>query len=239
MVFPEGQIMERLFPKEVASWLEEEFKKRGIKLVKDATVAELIGSNGGVEKAVLSNGTVLRADIVVAGLGARPNTELLKGQVDLAKDGGVLVGGDLRTSNRDIYAFGDVAAFPHAYLDGAYRRFEHVSNCRQSASHVVKCLLGKENSSYKYLPFFYSRLFEYTDSPVIFQFYGEQILPNGSALTTESFVDGGTAGTVWLDGNRTVRGAMLVNGTNEQFEALKQTVLKGPKLTTSPKEVLL
>ena len=47
------------------------------------------------------------------------------------------VNGKLQTSNPDIYAVGDVAAFPlqNYGLDKMFRQ-EHVANCRQSAKHA-------------------------------------------------------------------------------------------------------
>ena len=53
--------------------------------------------------------------------------------------GSVQVNGKLQTSNPDIYAIGDVAAFPikNFGLDKLMRQ-EHVANCRQSAKHAGK-----------------------------------------------------------------------------------------------------
>lgn len=42
---------------------------------------------------VISDGSNLPADIVVVGTGARPASSLVKGQLDLDKQGGVLVDG--------------------------------------------------------------------------------------------------------------------------------------------------
>ena len=47
------------------------------------------------------------------------------------------VNGKLQTSNPDIYAIGDVAAFPlHNYGLNKMFRQEHVQNCRESAKHA-------------------------------------------------------------------------------------------------------
>ena len=47
------------------------------------------------------------------------------------------VNGKLQTSNPDIYAIGDVAAFPlNNYGLNKMFRQEHVANCRQSAKHA-------------------------------------------------------------------------------------------------------
>ncbi len=46
----------------------------------------------------------------------------------------------MQTSNPDIYAIGDVAAFPltNYGLNKMFRQ-EHVQNCRQSAKHAGTC----------------------------------------------------------------------------------------------------
>ena len=60
---------------------------------------------------------------------------------DIAKpeagNGCAQVNGKLQTSNPDIYAVGDVAAFPlqNYGLNKMFRQ-EHVANCRQSAKHA-------------------------------------------------------------------------------------------------------
>ncbi len=59
----------------------------------------------------LTDGSSLPADVVVVGVGARANAELFKDQLTL-QAGGILVDGYFRTSNADVYAIGDVAAFP-------------------------------------------------------------------------------------------------------------------------------
>ena len=46
------------------------------------------------------------------------------------------VNGKMQTSNPDIYAVGDVAAFPNSYGQSKMARQEHVANCRQSAKHA-------------------------------------------------------------------------------------------------------
>lgn len=233
MVFPEDQLMQRLFPKEVADWFENQFNSRGIHVIKGTTVKELLGENGKIKAAKLSNGKTLDASIVIAGIGAKPNTQLLRDQVEFSKDGGLIVNGQFCTSDPFIRAFGDVAAFPAKHVKDGIARFEHVSNCRQSASHMVKCLLGKTDEPYTYLPYFYSRLFEYTDSPLVFQFYGHQLDSEGNPLQIEAFAKPDLACAVWFDGNRTIHGALIVNGSNESYEKAKSLALENPTLESS------
>jgi monodehydroascorbate reductase (NADH) len=92
---------------------------------------------------VLDNGTTLPADLVVVGVGARPNSELFQGQLELGPGGGITVDATLATSVPGVWAIGDVASFPLACEGGALSRQEHVTHARQSAAHVGATLMGE------------------------------------------------------------------------------------------------
>ena len=53
----------------------------------------------------------LDADLVIAGVGVRPDTRWLEGVLDLDESGGVVVDERLRTSRSDVWAVGDCAAW--------------------------------------------------------------------------------------------------------------------------------
>lgn len=53
------------------------------------------------------------------------------------------VNGFFQTSNPDVYAVGDVAAFPLLREGGKLVRQEHVTHCRSSAAHAVQHILGE------------------------------------------------------------------------------------------------
>ena len=95
-----------------------------------------------MSEVVLKDGTKLPADLVVVGVGARANVELFKGQLEEAA-GGIKVDGHMRTSVPDVYAVGDVAAFPLLRDGGAVVRQEHVTNCRQTAAQAVAHIAGE------------------------------------------------------------------------------------------------
>lgn len=94
---------------------------------------------------MLKNGDKLPADLVVIGVGARANKELFEGQLDM-EAGGIAVDGKLKTSNSDVYAIGDVAAFPLIIAGGALQRQEHVTNCRLTAFHAVTSIMAPGSS---------------------------------------------------------------------------------------------
>lgn len=63
----------------------------------------------------------------------------------------------MQTSNPDVYAIGDLAAFPLKKYNQVTRQ-EHVAHARSSAKHAVSHILSPEGvEEYDYLPFFYSR----------------------------------------------------------------------------------
>ena len=61
--------------------------------------------------------------------------------------------GQLQTSDTDVYAIGDIAAFPMPRYGGKVTRQEHVQNARESAKHAVTAIMAPaEAGDYNYLP---------------------------------------------------------------------------------------
>lgn len=61
--------------------------------------------------------------------------------------------GKLQTSDADVYAIGDIAAFPMPRYGGKVTRQEHVQNARESAKHAVTAIMAPaEAGEYDYLP---------------------------------------------------------------------------------------
>jgi NADPH-dependent 2,4-dienoyl-CoA reductase/sulfur reductase-like enzyme len=76
----------------------------------------------------------------------------------LTVDNGIVVDELLRTSQLDIYAAGDVAAFSSVAL-GKRLRFEHEDNANAMGRAAGRNMAGAAEP-YRHLPFFYSDLFE-------------------------------------------------------------------------------
>ncbi|WP_037358681.1 NAD(P)/FAD-dependent oxidoreductase [Amycolatopsis orientalis] len=111
-------------------------------------------SNGGQGKRIrLGDGSVLEADAVLAGIGAKPNVELAEA-AGLRVDNGVVTDASLRTSDPDIFAAGDVANAYHPFL-GKHLRVEHWANALNQPAVAAAGMLGKEES-YDELPYFFT-----------------------------------------------------------------------------------
>eukprot|EP00210_Caulerpa_lentillifera_P005211 g4978.t1 len=211
MVFPENFMMSRLFTPEIAKFYEDVYESKGIVLTKGTLVSSLEGTNGKVTTAVLNTGTKLPADIVLVGTGARANSELFKDQLELVA-GGIKVNSQLQSSNPDVYAIGDVAAFPLIRYNAPHQRQEHVTNCRLTAFHAVDALTNPDSTGeYNYLPYFYSRVFHLS-----WQFYGE----NKGDVVVFGDQSSGKFGCYWVDGGKVV-GVFLESGSGDENKAIK------------------
>ncbi len=88
---------------------EEKIKNKGIQLFLNSKVVEILGKNK-VEAVKLENGKELKADSVVLGIGAVPNTKIaVDAGLDLGRGKGIWTDEYMRTSDPDIIAIGDCA----------------------------------------------------------------------------------------------------------------------------------
>jgi len=99
---------------EMATLVAKEMRKHGITLHLGVSAKDVTP-----ESVVLSDGTVLDAELVIMAIGVRPDTALAKAAgLTIGTRGGIEVDDFNRTSNRDIYAVGDAAEKTDA-IDGS------------------------------------------------------------------------------------------------------------------------
>lgn len=156
MIFPETGIGARVYPPSLVEFLNSYYREKGVTLITGETIRSV--QPAGAKTAVTtSNGTEIQADGVVAGLGILPNAELAF-EAGLSVDNGIVVDGQLRTSNPDIYAAGDVANFYNVLL-AERTRVEHEDNASVMGEMAGRNMAG-QSDEYRHLPFFYSDLFD-------------------------------------------------------------------------------
>uniref|UniRef100_A0A1J3K6I5 monodehydroascorbate reductase (NADH) n=1 Tax=Noccaea caerulescens TaxID=107243 RepID=A0A1J3K6I5_NOCCA len=222
MVFPEAHCMPRLFTPKIASLYEDFYRAKGVKFVKGTVLTSFeFESNKKVTGVNLKDGSQLPADLVVVGIGIRPNTSLFEGQLTIEK-GGIKVNGKMQSSDSSVYAIGDVATFP-VKLFGDMRRLEHVDSARKSARHVVSAIMEPDKTGeFDYLPFFYSRVFAFS-----WQFYGD---PTGEVVHFGEYEDGKAFGAFWVKKGHLV-GSFLEGGTKEEYETISKATKLKPAVT--------
>jgi 3-phenylpropionate/trans-cinnamate dioxygenase ferredoxin reductase subunit len=156
MLFPEDGIGARVFPADLARFLVDYYREKGVDVRPGDSVIGLTSRGSGVAIDT-KNGAHFVADAVVAGIGITPNVDLAEA-AGLRVDDGVVVDEHLQTSSRDVYAAGDVANFMAPAL-GKRERVEHEDNAVTMGKAAGRAMAG-DPSPYTHLPFFYSDLFE-------------------------------------------------------------------------------
>lgn len=216
IIFPENHLLQRLFTPSLAQRYEQLYQQNGVKFVKGASIKNLeAGSDGCVAAVKLEDGSTIDADTIVIGIGAKPTVSPFERVGLNSSVGGIQVDGQFRTRMPGIFAIGDVAAFPLKMYDRT-ARVEHVDHARRSAQHCVKALLSAQTHTYDYLPYFYSRVFEYEGSPrkVWWQFFGDNV---GETIEIGNFDP--KIATFWIDSGK-LKGVLVESGSPEEFQLL-------------------
>jgi len=152
MIFPEDGICARAFPKDLAAFVTGYYREKGVQVlagdVPTAVSASSVRSKSGRE---------LPADVVVAGLGIAPETTLAE-EAGLEVRDGIVVDAQLRTSDPDILAAGDVARFHSEVLEKELR-VEHEDNANTMGRLAGQGMAGA-SVAWRHVPMFYSDLFD-------------------------------------------------------------------------------
>ena len=146
----------RVLGAEVGEVLASVHREKGVELVLEDSVAAFEGA-GRVERVRTKKGRILECDLVVAGIGIVPNSELLAA-AGAAVDNGVLVDERCRTSLPDVFAAGDVANHLHPIFGRL--RVEHWNNGYQHGRAAARSMLG-DTQPYDYLHSFWSDQYEH------------------------------------------------------------------------------
>ncbi|NUR23905.1 FAD-dependent oxidoreductase [Frateuria sp.] len=216
MLFPARSIGSGRYPDGLATFLDDYFRARGVELLAGVKVVEGRTDDTGVEL-VLSDGRSLRVAAAVAGLGVTPNTALAA-QAGLAVDDGVVVDAQLRSSDPNIWAAGDLANFFSPSL-GRRLRVEHENAAVEMGGHAGRAMAGA-GGEFTTLPYFYSDLFDLG--------YEAVGLLDARLQPVEDWSEPHRKGVVYyLDGGR-VRGVLLWNVWGQVEAARTLIAQEGP-----------
>jgi len=145
--------LQRVLGDEIATVYRDLHSANGVRFHFGAGIREFGGLAGAVTDVVLDDGTEIGADVAIVGVGITPVTDLAQ-QAGLTVDNGVAVDEFLRTSDPDVYACGDVAAW-HSLLVGGRIRVEHWGNALAGGPAAAKAMLGG-TEPYDPVPYFFS-----------------------------------------------------------------------------------
>lgn len=112
-----------LLDAEMAQPLEQTLREHGVALYLGNGIERIVRGEDGRATAVgLKDGTEIPADLVLLGLGVRPEVNLAReAGLELGNSGGIATNDFLQTSDPDIYAVGDAAEYPYLPTDTRMR----------------------------------------------------------------------------------------------------------------------
>jgi len=214
MIFLETRLLERIMPEELSSFLRAEYEANGVRILPTTKLESLEGS-GRVERAKLDNSEVLDVDLVVMGLGIRLDTELARDAgLSLGGKGAVIVDEYLRTSDPNIYAAGDIAAWPDPTF-GKRLQVEHWNVARGQGLRAGRNMAG-EAKPYTALPYFFSDLFDFS-----FEVWGD--LTAWGQTVLRGTMEGGSFALYYFDQGQMV-GVLAAGRPDEERKPMQALV---------------
>lgn len=148
-------VLSRVTCASVASFFERVHRRAGVDILCNATVSA-VEDGGGSAVVVTSDGRRIVADLVIAGIGLIPNTELAS-TAGLTCDNGIVVDENCRTSAPEIFAAGDCTQHP-SELYGRSLRLESVHNAIEQGKTAAASICGTSRP-YRQVPWFWSDQF--------------------------------------------------------------------------------
>jgi NADPH-dependent 2,4-dienoyl-CoA reductase/sulfur reductase-like enzyme len=206
MIFPQDRVWKSFFTPEMSCFFEKYYRDRGVQFAPGANVDAI-----GVNSVSLSTGASLEADLVLAGVGVTPITEILNG-ASLKIDNGIVVNEFLETGVADVYAAGDVANY-NDVLFGKQRRVEHWDNAVKQGQYLARRLAG-ETKPFENIPYFFSDVFDLS-----YEFWGDT---DGAERTEyRGDVNSSSFSAWWLKGSKVVA-AFAMNRSDAEREQASQ-----------------
>ena len=147
------RLLMRGVPAQIAAIVAARHGGSGVDILVGASI-KMIERDGAGFAVLLADGQRLGADLVIAGVGAAPETRLAA-EAGLTIDNGIAVDGALRTSDPHIFAAGDCASFPHPLYEGRRVRLEAWRNALDQGAFAARSMLGPVEP-YAAVPWFWS-----------------------------------------------------------------------------------
>ena len=149
LVEAQPRILMRGVPEEIAKVVHGRHVEAGVTM-QVGTALKAVETDG----VRLADDRKVKAEIVVAGIGASPEIALAQA-AGLTIENGISCDATLQTSDPDIYAAGDCCSFPHGLFGNKRMRLEAWRNATDQANVATENMLGA-SKPYMAVPWFWS-----------------------------------------------------------------------------------
>ena len=221
MILRQDRIWKPFFTPQMSSFFEAYYAARGVRFLRTATVRQLKG-DGAVDTAVLAGGQEIPCDMVVAGIGVLPITDMLAAS-GIELDNGVKVNEYLESSRPGILAAGDIANYMDI-LFGKRRRVEHWDIAVAQGQYCAHALMG-ERAPFRHVPYFFSDVFDLS-----YEFWGDPAAAEDAVhrgdLATNSF-------SVWWLRQGKLVAAFAMNRPEEERDNAPKWIEAGQALSAA------
>ena len=148
----ENRVMGRVVSAEVSDFFQKKHQSEGVEFKFNTSITD-IEDRGKQKRIICSDGSFLNTDVVVIGVGIKPNIELAISS-GLKCDNGILVDVNGQTSDPHIFAVGDCTNHPNNIFKQRLR-LESVQNAVEQAKSIAASIAGS-HKPYQEVPWFWS-----------------------------------------------------------------------------------
>lgn len=211
LIVREDRVWKRVFTPAMSDFFERYYTARGVRLLKGESIASLRGENR--PDVLLSGGRKITCDMVVAGVGASPVTELFA-KSGLAVENGLVVNEYLETNQTGVFAAGDLANYVDKIFEKR-RRVEHWDNAVSQGQHWASVLRG-ERQPFVHVPYFFSDVFDLS-----YELWGDA---EGATQTVTRGDSSSSSFSVWWIKRDRLVSAFVMNRPDEEREAAPEWI---------------
>lgn len=218
-VFPDSHPLADLFTPEMAHFFSRRYGEAGVSLIPNAKAEAFQRSNGELA-VILDNGMTVSVEMVLAGIGVEPATELFE-QTGLDIDDGIIVNEYLETNLPDLYAAGDVTNYRDLIFD-TQRHIEHWDNAVAQGKHAAQVMTGQRDP-FVHVPYFFSDEFDLS-----WEFWGDA--SDADQIVHRGHVEDGSFSVWWLKDDR-LMAAFVMDRPDEEREVAQAWIRERQRLS--------